>query len=459
MALPQDFETGLNLFGLDVASEPDRLEIWTLLGPHLDTIARDLLGAFARQVSFLAPRIEEQHAALVESIVRCTRDLFVKPYDDEWMNGCIARIQFESEHGFDIRSRTAVNRMILTAFSEILERRHRVFAGRSIRLMDVANRVLLHDAALAANYHYAGSMREARKTGKVLAQALEHFDTVTAGVRRSVSVGAESLRVTSEELRGIYETIGEQAGRAATASEATAGKVDGAASATKSLSGEIETLGHESAANAMQANEAVTQMGGINKTILSLSEAVGRIGSVVDVIADVANQTNLLALNATIEAARAGEAGRGFAVVAVEVKALATQTSRATSQIAELIAAVRETTERTVVEMDGAGQHIQSVSTISRRVAAAVERQMQSAEAIARTASTTAADAAITTEAMSTVLASVERTERTTGSIFDLSQELAAGTRAFDAAIEALFEATRKRDDVVAPLRSLTVAR
>src|SRR5215211_6779506 len=75
-----------------------------------------------------------------------------------------------------------------------------------------------------------------------------------------------------------------------------------------------------------------------------------RIDEVVGFIRSIAGQTNLLALNATIEAARAGEAGRGFAVVASEVKALATQTAKATeeisSQIAEIQAATRQAVDK-----------------------------------------------------------------------------------------------------------------
>ena len=70
------------------------------------------------------------------------------------------------------------------------------------------------------------------------------------------------------------------------------------------------------------------------------------IDEVVGFIRTIAGQTNLLALNATIEAARAGEAGRGFAVVASEVKALATQTAKATEEISSQIAEVQSATGR-----------------------------------------------------------------------------------------------------------------
>lgn len=68
----------------------------------------------------------------------------------------------------------------------------------------------------------------------------------------------------------------------------------------------------------------------------------------MSIIRQVAEQTNLLALNATIEAARAGDAGKGFAVVASEVKTLASQTAKATDQIAAQISEVQRSTATTV---------------------------------------------------------------------------------------------------------------
>jgi methyl-accepting chemotaxis protein len=113
-------------------------------------------------------------------------------------------------------------------------------------------------------------------------------------------------------------------------------------------------------------------------------EATQKIGEVMGLIQTIAGQTNLLALNATIEAARAGEAGRGFAVVASEVKALSTQTAKATEDIADQIQAIRDATGGTADAIREIGATNGEIDQIATAIAAAVEQQGASTRDIAK---------------------------------------------------------------------------
>jgi len=129
---------------------------------------------------------------------------------------------------------------------------------------------------------------------------------------------------------------------------------------------------------------AVAQANRTNSQIDALSQTADRIDEVVRMISAVAGQTNLLALNATIEAARAGEAGRGFAVVASEVKALASQTAKATEEIGHQVTQIQLATRQSVDSIKEIGGTIESMADIASSIAAAVEQQGAAAEAMAR---------------------------------------------------------------------------
>ncbi|HET9817543.1 MAG TPA: methyl-accepting chemotaxis protein, partial [Rhodanobacteraceae bacterium] len=89
-----------------------------------------------------------------------------------------------------------------------------------------------------------------------------------------------------------------------------------------------------------------------SKRIKRLGESSQEIGSIVELINDIAEQTNILALNAAIQAASAGEAGRGFAVVADEVQRLAERSAGATKRIETLVQTIQSDTNEAVSSME-----------------------------------------------------------------------------------------------------------
>jgi methyl-accepting chemotaxis protein len=131
----------------------------------------------------------------------------------------------------------------------------------------------------------------------------------------------------------------------------------------------------------------------------------------VQIISSIAGQTNLLALNATIEAARAGDAGKGFAVVASEVKALATQTARATEEITNQIRAIQEATESSAHLINGITETIGRVNAVATAIAAAVEQQGAATQEIARNVQ----QAAQGTQEVSSTIGGVNHAAQDTG--------------------------------------------
>ncbi|UES56618.1 hypothetical protein GFK91_13975 [Roseibium aggregatum] len=194
------------------------------------------------------------------------------------------------------------------------------------------------------------------------------------------TIGLENLRTTANTISELNEIVMSMALLSRNTQEANANgqSISAAADQLVASIGQISENSEGAANEAVQTNNAAkdgldkmsavsSAIGDISSTsrqtaqsLSDLSEAASQIGEFLSVIQSIADQTNLLALNATIEAARAGEAGKGFAVVASEVKTLASQTGKATEDIAQRIEALTagmETIQTAIQSSEGAIQN------------------------------------------------------------------------------------------------------
>ncbi len=196
-----------------------------------------------------------------------------------------------------------------------------------------------------------------------------------AGNAQSLASSSEELTAVSQQMSANAEETSAQAGVVSAASEQVSKNIQTVATAGEEMSSSIKEISKNASEAARVATEAVAITQSTNATISKLGESSQEIGNVIKLITSIAQQTNLLAFNATIEAARAGEAGKGFAVVANEVKELAKETTKATEDISQKIAAIQTDTQGAVAAIGQISGVINQINDISNTIASAVEEQ------------------------------------------------------------------------------------
>jgi methyl-accepting chemotaxis protein len=207
----------------------------------------------------------------------------------------------------------------------------------------------------------------------------------------------EHIKEQVEHIGRIRTTAGQLAeaatdmrAAAAESASATSQQSAGIAEAASTIE-ELDATAAVIADNARAGTAAVEQTGdtmrdmqeqveAISQRSLSLGERSQKIGEVVELINGISEQTNLLALNAAIEAARAGEAGRGFAVVASEVRKLAERSIRSTESIREIITAVQDETNATIMATEQGAKQAREVGELMHSTAEMLDESIRATD-------------------------------------------------------------------------------
>ncbi|MGN6479235.1 methyl-accepting chemotaxis protein [Luteibacter sp.] len=294
--------------------------------------------------------------------------------------------------------------------------------------------------------------------------------TVTEDITGAI---ADAMNSAVDEMRNLVTTINETAVRVSAAAQETqatamhladaaeqqAQQITSATSAINQIATSMDTVSKDSAESADVAQrsvqiasrgaevvrETIQGMDSIrdqfletSKRIKRLGESSQEIGSIVELINDIAEQTNILALNAAIQAASAGEAGRGFAVVADEVQRLAERSASATKRIETLVQTIQSDTNEAVSSMEqttaevvagarlaeDAGTALGDIERVSNDLSALIQNISAAARQQSAAATDTSATMNVIQEITSQTSLGASQTAESIGNLAQLANDL-----------------------------------
>jgi methyl-accepting chemotaxis protein len=369
------------------------------------------------------------------------QEMLMADFGSHYVSCCRNTIDREAALGFEGRARMNSAAAVLRTAIAVLRREHRFSSAKLADRIGVLSQALFFDLATTSTFYLQRVRNAASARRQVIDSAIGEFDGAIGGVIDALKEATGSLTATSFTVQKVTEDTAAWRRRPPLRRKPAIASTSPWPRPKSSRT--IQEIGEQAARGMEMARSAVADTERTNQTMRSLDEAAERIGSVVGLISKIAAQTNLLALNATIEAARAGEAGKGFAVVAAEVKALANQTSRATEDISQQVAAIQEATKGAVNEIGSIGRSIHELTSVSTSIAAAVDEQGATTREIASSIQTAAGNTTRASDEIKSVEQATSQSAAAIGEIGGWTERLSARAQDLETKVATFFNRVR----------------
>ena len=313
--------------------------------------------------------------------------------------------------------------------------------GQMAAAVEIFKANMIKADRLAAAERSALAVR-ARRTA-ALETYTQDFGRTVAAVMTALTGAAETMIGAAKTMENATSSVHSEAQGTADSAARSSQDLIALSAAVEEMSASVNEISRQVATAAEVARQAVERADNSNATMQSLTSATTRIGDVVRLISQIAGQTNLLALNATIEAARAGDAGKGFAVVAGEVKALASQTAKATVEISDQISTVSTATAEAVTAMNEIRGIIARLDQVSAAISAAVEEQSATTREIAGSIQAVSGVTSTTASAMTQVVSAAEGAARVSREIEGGANDITAQSMTLRTEVDNFLTAVR----------------